>query len=198
MKKFFFIIITLVSVNSYSQFLDKPHRYFFQNTEVSKTEFESYKSSKTYTRKVEDDAAITETLYLHKNIGKLDSLQHQQVTMFLSKIIGSDYKANKKTMIHLYRKEGTQIKKDSKQKKYWKWIKSNSKEYQSFLIGTKNSRINPEPENHIYYDSYDLLEKLFFKNSDFEINHLLIKPNGDLYIYFGLDDILNVLDWSTE
>ncbi|HLT53331.1 MAG TPA: hypothetical protein VKZ97_05560 [Flavobacteriaceae bacterium] len=198
MKKLFFIIITLVSVNSYSQFLDKPHRYFFQNTEVSRAEFESYKSSKTYTRKVEDDAAITETLYLHKNIGKLDSLQHQQVTMFLSKIIGSDYKPNKKTMIHLYRKEGAQIKKDSKHKKYWKWIKSNSKEYQSFLIGTKNSRINPEPENHIYYDSYDLLEKLFFKNSDFEINHLLIKPNGDLYIYFGLDDILNVLDLSTE
>lgn len=100
-------------------------------------------------------------------------------------------------MIHLYR-NNENIYKDSKYKKYWKWIKRSSKQYQSFLIGTKDSQIEPNKKNHIYLDKKNLIEKLFFKSSDFKINHILIKPNGEVYIYFGLNDILHVLDWSVD
>ena len=36
------------------------------------------------------------------------------------------------------------------------------------------------------------------KSSAFEINHLLIKPDGEIYIYYGLTNILDVLDWSVD
>jgi hypothetical protein len=198
MKKNLTIIIILISISCFSQNSNKKYRYYFQNNEITKVEYESLDSRRVYTKKTENDSSIIENIYLHKNIGKLDSVQFQQITMYLSKIIGSEFKLEKKTMIHLYRENDNNIYKDSEHKKYWKWIKNNSNQYQSFLIGTKDSQIEPNKKNHIYLDQYNLLEKLFFQSSDFEINHLLMKPNGEIYIYFGLDDILNVLDWSVD
>ena len=101
-------------------------------------------------------------------------------------------------MIHLYRKKDDKIYEDSKFKKYWRWIKNNSQRYQAFLIGSKDSQIEEDNEQHIYLDNYNLLESLFFKSSAFEINHLLIKPDGEIYIYYGLTNILDVLDWSVD
>lgn len=198
MKKNLAALIFLISISCFSQNFSKKTYYFFQNNEITKAEFESLDDRRIYKRKTENDSSIIENVFLHKNIGKLDSIQHHQISMFLTKIIGSEFNQEKKTMIHLYHKNNKNIYKNSKYKKYWKWIKNNSNSYQSFLIGTKNSQIEPNKKNHIYLDQYNLLEKLFFQSSDFKINHLLIKPNGEIYIYFGLDDILKVLDWSVD
>lgn len=198
MKKTLTTIIFFISITCFSQDLSKETLYYFQGNQITKTEFESFDNRKIYTRTIENDSSSIEKIYLHKNIGKLDSIQLKQVTMFLTKIIGSEFNQEKKTMIHLYRENDKNIYSDSKYKKYWKWIKNNSKRYQSFLIGTKDSQIEPNKKKHIYLDQYDLIEKLFFQSSDFKINHLLIKPNGEIYIYFGLNDILHVLDWSMD
>ncbi|MFD2823940.1 hypothetical protein ACFS5M_09680 [Lacinutrix iliipiscaria] len=192
------IIIFLISINCFCQNSNKKTYYYYQNNEIDKTVFESIDNRKYYTRKIENDSSIIKNIYNHKNIGILDSIKLKQITMFLTKIIGPEFNQEKKTMIHLYRKNNKNIYKDSKYKRYWKWIKNNSDRYQSFLIGTKDSQIEPNKQKHIHFDNYDLLEKLFFQSSQFKINHLLIKPDGEIYIYFGLDDILNVLDWSVD
>ena len=198
MNKNITLLMLLISITCFSQNLNKKKRYYFQNNEITKTEFESLDNNKTYHKRIINDSLIIETKYPHKIIGKLDSVQLKQITMFLQKVIGSEFEKEKKTIIHLYRKNNGNAYNDSKHKRYWKWIKNNSNKYQSFLIGTKNSEIKPIKENHIYIDKYDLLERLFFKISDFETNHLLIKPNGEIYIYFGVEDILTVLDWSVD
>lgn len=100
-------------------------------------------------------------------------------------------------MIHLYRNQN-QIYEDADNTRYWDWIANNSAKYQSLLIGTKNSKINIDTSKRIYLDNYNVLENLFFSASKFEINHLLLKPNGEVYIFYGIDDILNVLDWSVD
>ncbi|GAA4901271.1 hypothetical protein GCM10023311_28700 [Flaviramulus aquimarinus] len=198
MKKNTTTLIFLISIICFSQNSNKKTYYYFQNNEITKADFKSFDDRKIYTRKIENDSSIVKNIYLHKNTGKLDSVQHQQITMFLTKIIGSEFDQGKKTMIHLYRGNDKKIYKDSKHKKYWKWVKNNSNRYQSFLIGSKGLQIESNKEKHIYLDEYNLLEKLFFQNSNFKINHLLIKPNGKIYIYFGLDDILYALDLSLD
>lgn len=198
MKKNLSTILILISITCFGQNSNKRNLYYFQNNEITKKEFKSLDSRKVYTQKTKNDSLIIENTYLHKNRDKLDSIQHKQITMLLTKIIGSEFKQDKKTILHFYRKNKRNIYKDSKHKKYWKWIKNNSSRYQSFLIGTKDSQIKLDKKNHIYIDEYNLFEKLFFQNSNFEMNHLLIKPNNEIYIYFGLNDILYVLDWSLD
>jgi hypothetical protein len=198
MKKNLTIIIFFISITCYCQNFKKKTYYYFQNKEITKSVFKSLDNRKYYTRKTENDTSIIKNIYSHRNIGILDSIKLKQITSFLTKIIGSEFNQEKKTMIHLYRNNDKNIYKDSKYKRYWEWIEINSNRYQSFLIGTKDSKIKPNKQEHIYLDYYDLLEKLFFQNSDFKINHILIKPNGEIYIYFGLNDILTVLDWSVD
>jgi hypothetical protein len=191
------LLIALISITSYGQNLNKKSRFYFQNNEITKTEFETIDNRKTYTIRTTNDSLTSKTKYLHKNISKLDSIQLRQITMYLKKIIGFEFEQGKNTMIHLYRKNDINVYEDSKHKKYWNWIKK-SKKYQSFLIGTKNSKIKMVNQNHIYIDQLNLIERLFFQTSHFEINHLLIKPTGEIYIYFGMNDILRVLDWSID
>lgn len=151
--------------------------------------------SKTKISKLLDKTKVIKTNSPDIYNGQLDSLQQSQINIYLEKIIGSEYDKSKKTMIHLYKEQGGNLKKDVKNKKYWSWINTNSKKYQAFLIGTKNSKIQEEKKNHIYEDSYNLFENLFFKESNFKINHILIKPTGEFSIIYGHDDILYVLDW---
>ncbi|HET8810579.1 MAG TPA: hypothetical protein VFM65_10000 [Flavobacteriaceae bacterium] len=167
------------------------------NQQMTEDDFESLDERKFYFKIFENDTLTVKKVYPHRKIGALDSIQLQQFKTFLVKTLGNDFNENKKTMIHLYSKND-HIKKDSNYKRYWTWIEDNSDRYQAFLIGTKNSNIKADKENHIYVDSYGLITHLFFRESDFDINHLLLKPNGAIYIYFGKEDILGVLDWSVD
>lgn len=167
------------------------------NQKITKARFNSFDQNKFYTKTFVKDTLTVKKIYPHRKIGMLDSVQLQQFKTFLAKTFGNDFNENKKTMIHLYSKNDN-IKEDSKYRRYWSWIEDNSDRYQAFLVGTKNSSIKADKENHIYVDSYGLLNHLFFRDSDFDINHLLLKPNGIIYIYYGMKDILGVLDWSID
>ena len=198
MKQISILFILFFNLLTFGQKIQKLTYFYFENQQISKQHFEELDSRKIFIKEIENDTSIIKNIHLHKNLAKLDSVQHSQINTFLKKIIGNDYKVNKKTMIHLYRKKDDKIYEDSKFKKYWRWIKNNSQRYQAFLIGSKDSQIEEDNEQHIYLDNYNLLESLFFKSSAFEINHLLIKPDGEIYIYYGLTNILDVLDWSVD
>jgi len=198
MKQIPILFILLFNLITFGQKKQKLTYFYFENQQISRQQFEELDSRKVFIKETENDTSIIKNIHLHKNLAKLDSVQHSQINTFLKKIIGNDFKVNKKTMIHLYKKKDDKIYEDSKFKKYWRWIKNNSQRYQAFLIGSKDSQIEEDNEQHIYLDNYNLLESLFFKSSAFEINHLLIKPDGEIYIYYGLTNILDVLDWSVD
>jgi len=196
MKKILTIIIFIISITTYSQSSIKKRYYYFQQQKITKVKFESLDKRKIYIKKIENDTIIIKNIFLRKKKKTLDSIQHYQFKKILKSILGSRYNPEIKTMIHLYSHDNESIYKDSKHKKYWKWINNNSNRYQSFLIGTKDSQL--KVDKHIFLDNDNLIKRLFFKNSDFKINHLLIKPNGEIYIYFGSENILSILDWSVD
>lgn len=168
------------------------------NQQISQKELNLLKETKKYVflQEVENDTLLLKRVFVRKNYGELDSLQHEQIKMFLAKIIGSNFDGGKDIMIHLYTQKGKNVQKDKKHEKYWKWIEKNKDDHQAYLFGTKDSGITPDKENHMYIDTYNLLHNLFFTKSPFKINHLYIKPNGEIYIYYGGEDILGILDWS--
>lgn len=194
MKKILAVLLIAMTFTANSQ--TKKIIYLYNKLPITEAEFKSLDERKSYTKVMENDTAIIKSSYPHKVIGKLDSLQHVQINTYLEKIIGKDFDRNKMTMIHLYSQNDERIKKDSRLDKYWSWIRKNSNKYQAFLIGIKESKIEAKTKKHIYLDVNNIFRNSFFKNSDFSINHLFIKPDGEIYIYYGLDDIFYVLDWS--
>ncbi len=196
MKHVLLIMVLFTNLIAFSQ--TKSIYFYFENQEITEKQFENLDERKTFIKETTNDTVVLKNAYLHKRVGKLDSVQQYQINLFLKKIIGKKFSVNKKTMIHLYSKNEERMQKDADYKKYWKWISSNRSRYQAYLIGTKNSQVEEDMKNHIYVDSYDLLKNLFFKGSNFDINHLLIKPDGEIYIYYGMNDLLAVLDSSVD
>jgi hypothetical protein len=165
-------------------------------------EFEFIDKSNIVTIDEENDSVVLRKIYVRDHFylrkhGHLDSLQHVQINNFLHKIIDSDYDEDKKTLIHLYSLNNENLERDIKYKRYWKAIKKRSHKYQTFLIGTKDSGVELNRKKKVYKDSYDLLKNLFFSDSKFQINHLFIKPNGDIIVYYGGEEILFILDESS-
>ncbi|GEM_PF-1006043 len=194
--KFVAIFILLTHI-SFSQSSNKKELYYFQGEELTEIQFRKMSSTKVFVKKVENDSLIINNIFPRKNIVKLSSTQLEQVHSLLSKIIGAEFDNQKKIMIHLYCTD-EKVYNDASYKRYWNWVKKNSDRYQSYLLGTKNSGIQQAKSEKIYMDDYNLLWNLFFRESDYDLNHLLLKPDGEVYVYFGLEDILNVLDWSVE
>jgi len=194
MKKILAVLLIAMTFTANSQ--TKKIIYLYNKLPITEAEFKSLDERKSYTKVMENDTAIIKSSYPHKVIGKLDSLQHVQINTYLEKIIGKDFDKNKMTIIHLYDQNNEKIANDANHKSYWNYIKKNSKKYQTFLIGTKDSELQNDPKKSIYLDFEDIFKNIFFKDSEFALNHLFIKPNGDIYIYYGIDDILYVLDLS--
>lgn len=163
------------------------------NEEISK---ESFNKATTYLEVTENDTLIINKILSRKNYVKLDSITHKLIIDNLKLILENGLDENKIIMIHLYDKNDSKIKSEIKNKKYWNWIESNSTKVNSFLVGTKDSGIMNNPKKHLFYDNSDFIKTVFFQNSKFEVNHLCINPNGETYIYYGLDDNLHILDWS--
>ena len=195
MKNIIYIGLILILFGCRSQKSgEKEEVYVFQDKEISRAKSRSFRPIEYFKMKSENDSLITYNIFPRKSIGKLDSLELEQVRTLLSKIIGSEFDPGKKAMIHLYSNNEANIYVDSNYRRYWNWIETNSQSYQAFLIGTKDSQIVPDSD-HIYIDEYNLLEHLFFKQSPFQTNHFLLKPDGEIYTYFGVQDILTVLDF---
>ncbi|TQD39787.1 hypothetical protein [Haloflavibacter putidus] len=197
MNRFYLMFVFLFIVaKSFAQ--EKKEIFYLVSEKQILTE-QTYKTldqRKIFTKTVENDSTIVTEIFPRKNTAQLDSTQHQQIKMFLSKIIGKDYNPEKNTMLHLYSDNTEKVKNDLKHKKYWRYIRKNKRKIQAFLIGTKNSGIQANPKKHLYHDPYNLLHNLFFKDSEFKMNHLCIKPNGEVLIFYGLESNLHALDWS--
>lgn len=195
------LLIILIGFGSHTIFGQLKNGVFYlkqgniQSLETTLMELNRDDSEKFCVMETRTDSTITQSIVSRKKSVQLDSIEHKQLMMFLSKVIGRKFDDNKNTLIHLYNSDKN-ISENIKYKHYWNWIKRHKSKYQSFLIGTKNSGIKTDSRKHVFLDNYNLLENLFFKNSTFDINHVSIKSNGEIYIYYGIEDILWVLDWS--
>lgn len=195
MKLFIILLSLLASQITFSQTKKKIVYFDSENQEITSNQFKSLDDRKVYVRESENDSTIIRTVVQRKSIGQLDSIQHSQITMLLTKIIGDEFDGNKDTMIHLY-SNPSNLGRGINNVRYWQWIKNNTSRVQSFLMGTKDSGIQANPEKHLFIDEYNIFKNVFFKDSEFSINHIFIKSNGEIYIYYGGEDILGILDWS--
>ena len=124
----------------------------------------------------------------------LNSDELNQVRAFLTKIIGQEFNPTKNTMLHLFEENDQALNNAINNERYWRWIKSNRRRYQAYLIGVKNSNLDKNSIDHVFYDPYNILRNFFFTNSIFKVNHVYLKPNGKVTIYFGSSDTLGALD----
>ena len=188
----------LLSFASLSQNQNKKIYYFFDDNPISKTAFDLLNKNKTYWLETKNDSSIIKKSYLHEKIFQLDSTEIKKMRIVLNKIIGSNFNPKLKTMIHVFKEKDKSFSKSLNNKKYFEYVNNHFDKYQYYFIGTKDSQIVPDDKNHTYIDYDNLLEKLFFQNSPFKINHLLFKPDGLVYLYFGLEDTLLVLDMAVD
>lgn len=197
MKSLYLIASLLIFGISYSQKKDTIY-IDFDGKKVNRLQFEGLDQSNMRIVIHDFTFPIKKIAFSKKNIGNLDSIQASQLNMYLQKIIGPNFDKSKRTFIHLYKNNDKQIKHDSQNQKYWAYIKNSQDKYQSFLFGEKNSDIETDSKNHIYVDDYGLIEKLFFKKTEYNINHLVIKPSGEIYVFYGTANILYILDASID
>lgn len=197
MKKLITILFFVLVIHSSWSQNEKDIIYLDNNNaQLTKKEFQSLNSKDVYIFEEWNNGIQYRKVVYKKNYAKLDSIKLNQIKALLSKIIGSDYLPTKNTMIHLYSEKDEFLIASIKNRKYWNWIRKNDKKFQAFLIGTKDSGIKKQSKNHVFSDNYDILKNLFFSDFDFKINHLFLKPNGEVLIYYGDNDILKILDWS--
>lgn len=204
MKNLFLALFILVfTVPSFSQskkeiVKQQSNKLQYIDSSKQRVSLNSYKNENNdlLVKEIDTDSGIVRQVLHHKKNIVLDSIDYQQVKNILFKIIGSGFDEKKYTMLHFYNKNNSKLKKDIDYKRYWKWIRKNSDHYQAFLIGTKDSHIQSNKNENVFLDSYDFFKNAFFSNSISDLNHLFIKPNGEIYIYYGIEDILSALDWS--
>lgn len=199
MKSKFIFLGIFLSLQVVSSQINRKHIYLDENNDkISLEEFTSIDKTNCYIKKVQNDSLVMHKVINRIITKRLDSIQNQQINNLLEQIIGKKFNREKFTMIHYYDNNDSVLKKSKENKEYWRWVKRNSKQYQSFLIGSKNSGVNKNIKQHLYIDYNNRIKNIFLYNSDFTINHIYIKPNRGYKIYFGDDDILKILDFSVD
>lgn len=197
MKQALIILICLFNLFSFGQVKKKSQYYFLEFEKISEAEYKNLNVEKFFFKKVENDTSTIQIAYFHKIIRELDSAQLKHVNVFLKGLIGEKFDEKKTSIIHIYN-DKKKLYKDVKYEKYWNFIKNNSEKYQSYLIATNELDIENDKDKNIFKDGKNFLKDMFFQGFDFKINHLSIKPNGEVYVYREIDDILKVLDYTVD
>ena len=189
------ISLYFVSTNAYSQNAKKVVKYVdLKGNYISEKKYNSYLHDGFLSKAFENYATIDHNLYMNTYESKLTPTEYVQVKLMIEKIVAKKIDSNKTILIHLYNKNNKKLQHDINYKRYWKSQKKYSNRAESFLIGNNDSGILPNPENHVYIDSYNFLDNTFFKNSELDYNHLIFKPDGTYKLYLGNYNILSVLD----
>jgi hypothetical protein len=192
---FFEIIICFVSTNTFGQVAKKTIKYVdLKGNYISEKKYNSYLKDGFLSKPFENYATIDHHLYMNTYEGKLTPPEDAQVKLMIEKIVAKEIDINKTILIHLYNKNDEQLQHDINYKRYWNWLKKNPNRIESYLIGNKDSGIVPNPEKHVYVDSYNFFYNTFFKKTELDYNHVVIKPDGTYKLYHGNYDILGVLD----
>ncbi|MCX7549435.1 hypothetical protein [Xanthomarina sp. F2636L] len=189
------LLTCFVPKNTFGQNANKKVKYAdAKGVYISEKRFNECLKAGYPTTTIEEDRIIVHFLSRNYFEGKLTQTENEQVRLMVEKIVGKDIDSNKTIAIHLYKKNDKQLQRDIKYKRYWKWIKKNPNRIEAFLIGNKDSGIIPNPEKHVYVDSYNFLNNTFFNNSELDYNHLAFKPDGTYRLFLGEYDILGVID----
>ncbi|WP_417857485.1 hypothetical protein [Xanthomarina gelatinilytica] len=192
---FFEIIFCFVTVNTFGQNASKKVKYADANgVYISEKKFNECLNAGYPIKTIEEDEITVHFLSQNFIEGKFTQTENEQVRLMINKIVGYDIDRNKAMSIHLYKKNDKKLKHDIKYKRYWRWIKKNPNRIEGILIGYKDSGIVPNPEKHVYVDSYNFFYNTFFKKTELDYNHVVIKPDGTYKLYHGNYDILGVLD----
>lgn len=198
MKKTFLIVCTcLFSFLSFSQ---TEKNIIYQDKygiQISEETFLQYDKVKNYIVKTENDNTITNKITPRLGFSQLNNNQLNIIHSKLKNLIGNEFNPKKNIAIHTFNKERKALKKAINNKQYWDYIKytnTTNEKYQSFLVISKDSKEVKSNKRKVYIDNENFILNTFFSKSIFDINHIIIKPDGKLYTFYGNPDILMALD----
>lgn len=192
--KFISILITLlVSFSLLSQNNVKKTIYLFNNKEITQSEFNKLNLNKFFIKETEFDSIIVKDIRLNKILVNLNDKEKESFFKFIEKNTNKKFNKQKQTLIHFYSLKERIPKNDPNFRSYKNWLQDNSSKYQSYIFLKPNSEKN---RKRIFIDKDNFIENLFFSKSPFDINHIFINSKQEIYVYYGIEDLLFVLDWS--
>ncbi|WP_034058378.1 hypothetical protein [Lacinutrix jangbogonensis] len=159
---------------------------------ITKQEFKVADKLKFYKKEVKTDTLTINTLKSKRAYGFLDTKNKEFVLSILEKLSGESTSRNSAIYIHSFKDNEKALEKALKNKCYWKYLKRYPKQYRSFLLTDILNKTNKS--RCIYGDDKDILQKLFFSFSEFEVNHVIIQASGEFVIYYGTYDLCYILD----
>lgn len=190
-----FLFTCFVSTNVFSQNAKKVVKYVdLKGNYISEKKYISYLQDGFLSKTFENYATIDHKLYMNTYESKLTPTEYVQVKLMIEKIVAKEIDSNRTIVIHLYYKNDKKLLHDVKYKRYWNSLKKHPNRIESFLIGNNDSGIISNLEKHVHIDYYNFLDKTFFKNSELDFNHLVLKPDGSYKLYLGNYDTLAILD----
>jgi hypothetical protein len=168
--------------------------YKYGNIYMQEAMFNKLNPYKVYVIDFVTDSTVTKEAFSRNVEVELDSLQFIQIKTHIAKLTSQKYNPNKTAIFHLFSGDTNEANKIFHNERYWNFQEEHNFPVQSFILSEKDVALKDEPSNFFYLDERQFLEKLFFKNSIFNINHLIIKPDGNMLLIYGIQDIGYPLD----
>lgn len=193
-KQIQILLFLLLFLNGYAQ----KKKTVYINADsiiITKKEYKAANNNLFSKEKVTTDSLITNRLKSKRAYGFINAEYKKLLFSILDKLSNETTDRNSKIFIHNFSNLKKPLKKAKKNKCYWDYLNANQKKYTSFLITSLPSL--KTKKNRTFYDEKKIIQQLFFSFSDYEINHVIIKPNGEFTIYYGDYNMCYILDSET-
>lgn len=193
-KQIQILLFLLLFLNGYAQ----KKKTVYINADsiiITKKEYKAANNNLFSKEKVTTDSLITNRLKSKRAYGFIIAEYKKLLFSILDKLSNETTDRNSKIFIHNFSNLKKPLKKAEKNKCYWDYLNANQKKYTSFLITSLPSL--KTKKNRTFYDEKKIIQQLFFSFSDYEINHVIIKPNGEFTIYYGDYNMCYILDSET-
>ena len=178
----------------FSSFAQRKQTVYLNADSITITK-EEYKTARDFEFSKEKIKTDTSTIYKLKSkraYGFLDEKNKILLFSILDKLSTETTNINTKIFIHNFNRNEKRLKTAINNDCYWHYVENKHDNCTSFLLTNKPD--TKKKNSRTFYDEKKLIHQLFFSFSEFEVNHVIIKPTGEFTIYYGTYDICHILD----
>ncbi|TYB73177.1 hypothetical protein [Bizionia myxarmorum] len=198
-RSYLLLIFTLIfcfpTTDCLAQNADK--KIIYKNLDgkkICKRKFRNKIKPAVFVKTTETDTYIIKRLSNRIVDGQFSSINQESFYREIENIVQQKVDPSKKLVLHYYKKQNEAFEKDVADDLYWDFIKRNSSEFASYLIVSKDSNIPADADKNVFVDGNNYLESEFFTESDSELYHMLLRPDGSYKLFYGSFDIVYILD----
>lgn len=183
MRNYIVFLLILVYAATYSQ-VNTVYYDLDQNL-ISKSDFDALDESIYFKQEKRKDSLKIYFIGNKESHGTLDATQKSQFFSLLEKITSKKIYKEANTLIHFYQEDSPHVQKSIENRKYWRWNKRYPKRINAFIICSKESKIDVSKSKKLHLDTYNIIKRLFLKNSQTAIGHIFIKTDGSFKVLDG-------------